>query len=123
MTGLIFARGSVFFVWGFVPPPNNGSAGVIVRPTSGYVMGWYGFVFYEGRGSACAALPVWPLAAASLIASGFFYQRHRTRRRREMASLCRQCGYDLRATPQRCPECGTVPAKPRLIPASSASPG
>jgi hypothetical protein len=60
----------------------------------------------------------WPVSAfvigtpLSILTFGY-----RRRMKRRAAMLCESCGYDLRGTPHRCPECGTVP---RLPPKTSA---
>jgi hypothetical protein len=58
-------------------------------------------------------LPGWSvLALAGLLPIGRF-ARCVLQRRVNASGLCPACGYDLRATPDRCPECGTaVPAAP-----------
>jgi hypothetical protein len=74
---------SVRFVWQRVAPPFGGEPGLII------------------------ALPTWvPFLLLSIVAvvpAVRPWRRHRRRKR----GLCEKCGYDLRASPERCPECGT----------------
>jgi hypothetical protein len=52
--------------------------------------------------------PHYCLAAASLPLPALMLIQHRRARRLRIKGLCPNCGYDLRATPQRCPECGSA---------------
>jgi hypothetical protein len=87
----------------------------------GFQIGKAFAVYRTGKTAVCVGdqwlveVPLWMilpvtgcLPAFQLI--GTIKQRMAQRRR---IDLCRNCGYDLRATPDRCPECGAAAAATR----------
>jgi hypothetical protein len=61
-----------------------------------------------------ASAPHWLIVAATALPPLFWTGRRARRQwvrsRRRRVGRCVNCGFDLRATPERCPECGVVPA-------------
>jgi hypothetical protein len=75
-------------------------------------------VHREGHAAFCVGdqwqieIPLWMILLVSgcLPAFQLIGTINKRRAQRRRTDLCRTCGYDLRATPDRCPECGTVAA-------------
>src|SRR4051794_8922348 len=65
-----------------------------------------------------AGAPMWMIALilgiAPALASGMWLRRNTRRARRLRRGQCIGCGYDLRATADRCPECGRAVEPPAL---------
>lgn len=53
--------------------------------------------------------PCWYGILVGLAAPTLAAYRWQKSRRRVAHGRCANCGYDLRATPDRCPECGSIP--------------
>ena len=51
-------------------------------------------------------LPYWSVTILAAVPPATWAVGRLRRRRRGRTGLCPTCGYDLRATPDRCPECG-----------------
>jgi hypothetical protein len=56
------------------------------------------------------AIPHWSVALVCALLPAFRAASLLRSPKRQSKGLCPECGYDLRATPDRCPECGTAAA-------------
>jgi hypothetical protein len=71
-----------------------------------------GFKYYTGASHTGIWFPYWFATLLTATPPTVWTIARTRRRRREKAGRCLACGYDLRATPDRCPECGAVPTRP-----------
>jgi hypothetical protein len=62
---------------------------------------------YPSARSSALFIPHWAFAIIFAFPPAILLCRDLRRRRRLCHGLCTNCGYDLRATTDRCPECGT----------------
>jgi hypothetical protein len=62
-----------------------------------------------GGDDVAVVVPHWAAAALTLALPATGFIRRRREYQKRMQGRCPKCGYDLRATPDRCPECGAMP--------------
>jgi hypothetical protein len=95
------------------------AANVAFEELAPYVSQSWRFAGFEYQSGAMApplmtfryrvvALPMWPLLPLSLALPAARLWLARRDQRRGAMKCCLRCGYDLRATPGRCPECGAA---------------
>jgi hypothetical protein len=96
--GARLSDGRAFVSWKLAAERRPAWAGQINR------LGFRYTRWSNGPGEVGAPLWLPLLVLLSLIAGAV----DDARRRRSRRGRCAKCGYDLRASPQRCPECGTA---------------
>ena len=74
---------------------------------------YWTYTQFNGRKIFILEISYWPIALLASVPLVMPLVRKavalEARRKAELIGKCVRCGYDLRATPDRCPECGHVP--------------
>ena len=113
------SKATASVVWDFTNEPKLGNnSGPLLYPE--YSGEHWGFGLYRPNATAqfsgifhtgwAITVPCWFATLVTVPLAALGLRRIVTRlKRRRIDGICFNCGYDLRATPQRCPECGTIP--------------
>jgi hypothetical protein len=98
-------------------PKGSYSAGIDTR----FGMRWHyaGFEYFYSPGAPqtneigerAIIVPIWSIVLLTALLPLIWLRRQMRLRGHELTGRCTVCGYDLRATPDRCPECGKIPVK------------
>jgi hypothetical protein len=111
---------------GFFPPANVGwqhSTTSLPPPDfAWYLINHQPRSYFQGRNGTLGwtemwivGFRIWPVAVLAAVLPAWWLFAKMRPRRFARNNLCPVCGYDLRATPDRCPECGTIAVKGNLI--------
>ncbi len=68
---------------------------------------WWSFTFEKSPTNSTIGFPLWVPCLVFAVLPAYAVTLLRRRRKRRKLGLCLSCGYDLRASKERCPECGT----------------
>jgi hypothetical protein len=106
-----FAKQGVEFQYFVYPADSNGTFRAVSswpfwRSTRFYGFGYGSFDYPDTDSGRAIWFPHWFPALLFAILPAMRLRAILRARRRNRAGLCPHCGYDLCATPERCPECG-----------------
>jgi hypothetical protein len=109
LTVLAVGAACVLFVWGFLYEKLH-VAGWPRVVKIGIVSFTPGSVRIRTSPGDEISTSLWALALLVAVTPHLIRDfKSKRRDRRRAGGLCPSCGYDVRATPERCPECGATP--------------